>query len=1205
MTTNIAFADLCGDDLPEPLPHVWTRLTEHAQKIANRPAVKSFNQSSKPTGKQRPAAEKVLVWTYADLYNKVNALAASLYLAGVRKGAAIVAFLDNRVEWALLFWVSVRLDAVFVPLNPRTIRSADELNHVLHVTKPAVLVVAQQSDAEELEQIAGDQTARISTRIILSPFQKGLKSSWTLMNSLLSRAVFPNDELSMASAAQVGRHTVPFPSNHLEQQMMVIFTSGTTSLPKASLSTYMNLTAAAIAYKSIRHLEPKTILLQHLPVFHAWSVSSSLAFWLTGATVVYPSRTFDARATLSAIEREACTHMPAVPSMIKALINHSSLGTKDLQSIQSIDLAGTIISPEIVEACIDRLAAPHTSAVYGMTEGNAVSGSDTYRIPYTRDRIPSILPCGTVMPGARLRVCKPGTRMVLKRGEIGELHIGGLQVTRGYLDRTSDDFYVENDVNWLVTGDRAQIDSNGLLYILGRYKDLIIRGGENLSPATIEQCLDSIAGIQDAQVVGIAEEIAGEVPVAVVRKTPDLVLSNFDIQQRLSSKLGKVYSPQHIFSLQDDLGMADYPRTTSGKVRKQDLRLKVESYMSRNSHKHEDGGGCTPTVERLVSFWACVSGRDAKDISPLECADTFADSITMMQFCNLVRKEVGKTIAVEDLVGDVDIQRQAAILAVRPSKRVSHTGPSRRGPPATEDMVHVHNDDGRAGMTRDKVEDLIRPYGLNWADVEDIFPTGETVALMTRRFRLRAWNRRHAYYVPDSTVSDLRRAVTSCLRLHPVFRSMIVDHGKDLPLYVVLRPNHRWFELAISDDYEVDSPEDLSTFRLNDDEKDYAITPGPLFRIMIVYVRNTNSAGLIYSCHHSTFDALSFSIWHEDVDIALRTGETPNSHVDFKSFAKRKYEYLDTPDANAACDFHVTRLKGWSHHRGAFWPPQRAPQFFRGSDSQWTHVDGTPGKSHERQALDTHPLGVVGMNGTVTLPSLSSIKLVRGITAQVLMKASLAIVNVHHTGADQAFFGQAEAARVWPTATGEPGPNLPNTMDIAGPTWEIIINRIHVRRGQSVLGFLDELQKEQKLLSRYAQAPFKKLESLLQKQGDGPEGHELHDSVFRRQCFNWLPNARPHYTHLQEVQSMSRADIGLQWNFMHIDEKTVNVNVQYDDCQVRGEEVKLAVEEVLTCARWIGEEVSKNGGEKKIGECPLLNKSCSHQKGDRRGWAID
>ncbi|KAL8699333.1 MAG: hypothetical protein Q9201_006062 [Fulgogasparrea decipioides] len=220
------------------------------------------------------------------------------------------------------------------------------------------------------------------------------------------------------------------------------------------------------------------------------------------------------------------------------------------------------------------------------------------------------------------------------------------------------------------------------------------------------------------------------------------------------------------------------------------------------------------------------------------------------------------------------------------------------------------------------------------------------------------------------------------------------------------------------------------------------------------------------------------------------------------------------------------------------------------------------------------------------------------------MKASLAVVIVHHTGADQAFFGQAEAARVWPTATGEPDPNLPNTMDIAGLTWETVINRIHVRRGQSILGFLNELQREQKLLSRYAQAPFKKLESLLQKQGDGWEGHGLHDSVLRRQYFNWLPNTRPHYTHLQEVQSMSRADIGLQWNFMHIDKQTINVDAMYDDCQMRGEEVKLAVEELLTCARWIAEDVSKNGGGKRTWECPLLNKGCNHLKGDRTGWAI-
>ncbi|KAL8636906.1 MAG: hypothetical protein Q9228_005761, partial [Teloschistes exilis] len=409
--------------------------------------------------------------------------------------------------------------------------------------------------------------------------------------------------------------------------------------------------------------------------------------------------------------------------------------------MQVTDLSGTIILPEIVEACLDILKAPKSSVVYGMTEGNGIVGSNIQRAPFVKNSVPSIVPCGTAMPGGRLKVCMPGTRTALNRNEVGELDMGGLQAVSGYLDRESTDFYTDGGVNWIVTGDQAKIDDNGMLYILGRYKDIIIRGGTNLSPAIIERCLDSLTGIKDTQ-------------------------------------------------------------------------------------------------------FACS----------------------------------------------------------------------------------------------------------------------------------------------------------------------------------------------------------------------------------------------------------------------------------------------DSPNTTAALKFHLDRLKGWQDHRDALWPPQRSPQFFRGSsDSQWTHIDGTAGKPHEREPLDAHPCGAAGVKASVTIPSLPAVKSTNGITAQNIFKAALAILIVHRTHADQAFFGQAEAARVWPTEKGDPDPDLPNTMDIAGPTFEIVVNRIHVNPAQHLLVFLRDLQEEQKLLSAYAQAPWKKLESLLRRPNESEQGYELHDTVFCRQTYNWLPNTRvaaqDSERTTRELQSLSRAAI--------------------------------------------------------------------------------
>ncbi|KAL8717189.1 MAG: hypothetical protein Q9225_005551 [Loekoesia sp. 1 TL-2023] len=1202
---NASLAYIVGDETREPLPHPWACLTEHARSNPNHPAIQSPNQTRDSTVVDEAQAEKEGIWTYAELYAKAETAAARLFHFGIRKGNTIVAFLDNRAEWALFFWVAVRLDAVLVPLNPRLINSKAEVNHALQVTKPAVLVVLHENDAEALEQVAPESVAGSVIRITGAQYTHRSPNEWKPMNSLLIPIPAFANQKDLVEHIAIEEEPMPPPSNALNQDMCVIFTSGTTSLPKASISSYQNLVASAVAVKRLQHVVPDCGLLQHIPVFHSWSICNSLAFWLSGATVVYPSGMFDPRATLTAIESAGCTHMLAVPSMIQAMVAHTSLSTTNLESLKSIDLAGTMIFPEVIEKCIDKLKAPHVAATYGTTEGSVVAAFDTHRIHYDRYSIPSIIPCGTATPGARLRVCKPESRIVLKRGEAGELHMGGLQVTRRYLDRESNNFYEEDGISWFVTGDQAKIDG-GMVYILGRYKDLIIRGGENLSPATIEKCLDCIPGISESQVVGIPDEVAGEVPVAIVRKSPELDLSEFQIKQTVAQELGKVFLPQSILDLQGDLAVDDYPRTVSGKIKKRDLKATVEAFLaSKNSGQLNDGSQKS-TVETLIQFWAYVSGRKSEEIMPDECPDTFADSITMMQFCNLVKREMHKTISVEDLVRHVDILKQADIVDGRPMEKELSKPAESLGPPTAEDMIHVHGDECAATATRRDIEMALSPFELSWGDVEAVFPTDERTAIMTRRFHLRSSNRRHAYFFPGTSVDTLAWAIQTCLAIHPMFRSMIVHHGQDLPLYVLFRPNERWFNAAISKSYEVENAQDLSTFHLDDDDIDYAIFPGPLFKAIVVHIRNENSAGLIYIGHHSVFDALSISIWHEDLDIAIRTGRPPRGHANFKSFAEKKYFYRDSPNANAACDFHVSRLKSWTKHRSALWPPQRAPQFFRGCYSQWTHINGTLGKPQERQILESDPKGIFGINGSVHLPPLPILKSKYNVTAPIIFKAALALLNVHRTGSSQAFFGQLEAARAWPTAEGDPDPSLPNPMDIAGPTWEVVINRIHVLPSQPLLSFLYDLQLEQRKLSQFASVPFKKMEALLAATDPVENEHELYDTIYRRQCFNWLPPSRPQYTHIKEIQMISRMEVGLQWNFVHVDEANVKVNVVYDDCQMHSEEVREAVEELLEGARWIAEEaVSGDGEARLVGECPLLNKKgCEHLKGMKTGGLL-
>ncbi|KAL8708367.1 MAG: hypothetical protein Q9220_006747 [cf. Caloplaca sp. 1 TL-2023] len=1226
-------ADIIGDEPAEPLPHLWSRLCELAG--SGSPAVKSLGQGDDPTVARNGATISDIVWTYAELRTKADTLASRLFAFGVRKGDKIAAFLDNRAEWALLFWVSVRLDAVFVPMNPRMITAKEEVNHVLTVIKPIVLVVLDGVEAVKVEVSAGDLVASVGIRIVLDQSSHTpTMNTWTTMRSVIHNNVH-NPEIPI----QEGVTQPPAPLNSLDQTLISIFTSGTTSLPKASFSTYTNYLASAYAFKTLRHLDRSDVLLQSLPVFHSWSICGSLSLWVSGGTVVFPSRSFDARACLSAIEVAGCTWMCAVPSMIQALVTHPSLAGTDLQSLQSIDLSGTMVLPEMVQVCMDKLGAPYTSVCYGMTEGNAMCVFNKYRIPFGRHDIPDAVPCGTVTLGARLRVCKPSSRSTLKRGEVGELHMGGLQVTQGYLDRKSDDFYHEDGINWIVSGDQARIDSKGYVYILGRFKDLIIRGGENLSPAAIERCINAMEGVQETQVVGIPDEVAGEVPVAVLKKkTSNRGPSDYNqIRQSVSQELGKIFSPQYIFDLYDDLGLEDFPRTTSGKIKKRDLKIAIIQNLSQRKvggeEKQRTGVSTATTLDILISFWSRVTGRNAEAISPDETADTFADSITMMQFCNFVSKDLHKTLSVEDLVGDVSIRRQAGIVDSRPLLKkkgpaAAGTTTTRQGPPSAADIVHVHGNEEAARKCKEKVETLLSPHNLSWNnDVEDIYPCRETVALMTRPLRLRSWNRRHAYHIPTGhSIADVLAAIVACLSHHPTLRSMILDHGEPFPLYVILRPTHAYLSLAITTSHECASADELPTYLLNDDNTyDYAAPPGPMFRIMLVSIKDTDSVGVIYSAHHATFDAISLSMFTADLDTALATrAATPPAHTSYKPWIDSHYLHASSPNTIEAIDYHVARLRDWrSYCPKALWPVQRAPQFFRGSHQGWVGV-------RERKPLDPPDQreGVKGISTFFPLPSL--LPLVRKqrhpshppLHTSIIFKAALALHHFATTHTPTALFGQAEASRVWPTATGSPSPILPNTMDIPGPTWEVVINLIRLPAlpgSYPLKTWLSELQSEQKSLSKYAHAGFKRVCT-----GVGDEGCELFERVFRGECFNWLPNPKASrgWRVLAERQSESRADIGVQWNFWEgegggggvggqaggqagggkgagVDGKgekkggkEVGLNVQFDDCQISAKEIRSAIEIVREAVGWIVDSLTsdqKGGGEEvMLGDCPLL-----------------
>ena len=527
---------------------------------------------------------------------------------------------------------------------------------------------------------------------------------------------------------------------------------------------------------------------------------------------------------------------------------------------------------------------------------------------------------------------------------------------------------------------------------------------------------------------------------------------------------------------------------------------------------------------------------------------------------------------------------------------------SEEGPTGEHNMIHCHNDEAKAHKTQMEAERVLSHAGLVWEDVESVIPMPDILALYVRPFRLRTWNHPQIYTSPRTTVGRLRQAVEICLSNQPLLRTMASHYDDQITLYLIMRPTKRWFEVAITEGHQVEELEDLTSWGL-DTDLDFAAFPGPLFRIMIVQIKNTDTVGLIYHGNHAVFDALSIPLWLEDLDTALRSKKSvPQPRADFNMYARIYYESRNHDDVNAACTYHYKRLRGITHVKEALWPPRRAPQWFKGNDQNWIHTDGTPGHPSERKELNnSKDTGLNGIRRSISLPSLPQLKQTHNITAQIVIKAACALLNVHCSQQQQAIFSQYEAGRSWPLSSDATEQNLPNMMDIAGPTMEQILNRISVTRDETVSAFLERLRAEQIELTRHAHAPFRKLQAIIAADEDLP-GDALFDDICRRQVFNWLPNTRPRYEHLQQVLVESRSDLGLQWNCMQVDQKTVEVHATFDGCQLRLEEVEVALGEMLEAAGWVA---SLDSWLRMVGECPLLNKACRHVRSDGEGRAVE
>ncbi|KAF2874350.1 hypothetical protein BDV95DRAFT_488564 [Massariosphaeria phaeospora] len=525
-------------------------------------------------------------WTYQQLWEESNRLARGLLRYGVRPRDRIGIMAGNCEEYVAVFFACARVGAICVTLN--NTYTATEMEYALMHTKCKILfttpTIGRFDNAPLLSRL---QDPDIDTSIpdlsivcILRGHSDGFMSYEDMFHE---GETIPEHMLDIFDGI-----ISPFDVANLQ------FTSGSTGNPKAAMLTHHNLINNSRFIGDRLTLTPTSILCCPPPLFHCFGLTLGLLASLThGSKVVYPSESFSAAATLAAISAEHCTALHGVPAMLESVLNEPRPASWTSQLRTGI-VAGSPVPRWLMQRMVAELGMTDFTSSYGLTEA-----SPTVFNARTTDSLNARLTTvGTVLPHARVKIVDRRD-CIVPIGVRGELCVAGYQLCRGYWENEVKTAEVlvrdERGEVWLRTGDEAVLDVDGYCTITGRFKDIIIRGGENIYPLEIEDRLHSHALIARAIVVGVAHAKYGEVPAAFLALAPGTAARPGlgEIQKWVRGVLGRHKAPVHVFWMaegeedgEDDGGKGavwkgEVPLTGSGKVKKFVLRAWAEGVLGR------------------------------------------------------------------------------------------------------------------------------------------------------------------------------------------------------------------------------------------------------------------------------------------------------------------------------------------------------------------------------------------------------------------------------------------------------------------------------------------------------------------------------------------------------------------------------------------------------------------------------------------------
>lgn len=502
-------------------------------------------------------------WTFAEQRVEVDRAAKALIAAGVAPGDHVSLWLGNRPEFVFLFFAVAKIGAVLVPINTR-FRTRDMAYVVTQSDSTTLIAAAHSHGVDYLAMIAEllPGLAAADPRALASDAAPALRRVILLGDAAPGTLHWPallaaGAEVSDAALAERAAAVDP------DATAYIMYTSGTTGFPKGVMQGH-NVVRNILDNANRLGITPNDVIVDYLPLFHAFAVYKALLMApATGARhVLLP--VFDAGEALRLIEAERGTMINGFDTHYKDLLEHPSRPQRDLSSLRTGVCAAGMRSSEPIARRAQALMRTMTG--YGMTEiGVGVTGSFLDTDEETR-----VTMSGWPLPGYEIRIVDPGSGAPLPDGEVGEICVRGYQVMQGYYKKPEETARTVDAEGWLRTGDSGFLRADGCLRFLGRYKDLLKVGGENVDPTEVEGLLLDDPRVNHVAVVGLADARLAEVPVAFVIPAPGAALSEDDVLALCRGRIASFKIPRRVFFVDA------FPMTGSGKIQKYLLREEAE-----------------------------------------------------------------------------------------------------------------------------------------------------------------------------------------------------------------------------------------------------------------------------------------------------------------------------------------------------------------------------------------------------------------------------------------------------------------------------------------------------------------------------------------------------------------------------------------------------------------------------------------------------